>query len=70
MKLNLKLIAKGTNQNRVDGDGTSLATSPYEATGGAVGAIQNYGSSQNATQAHENMPPFLVLNFIIYTGIV
>ena len=54
-----KSCASGSNQNRVDSDGTSSTSGPYTTTIGYKGS--NY--------SHNTMHPYTGVNFIIYTGV-
>ena len=58
-----KTCASGTNQNRVDSDGTSSTTGPYSTTVNLT--INNAGSNS----AHNTMHPYETVNFIIFAGV-
>lgn len=58
-----KNAQSGSNTNRVDADGTSSTTGPYTTTLSLT--LNNTGSNT----AHNNMPPYTNVNFIIYVGV-
>ena len=65
--LTYKAAASGSAVTRLLGDSTGSSSVPRsgaKATGGAVS--QNTGA--NAAQSHENRPPYIGINFLIYVG--
>lgn len=60
-----KNAQSGSNTNRVDSSGTSSTTGPYTTTVSVSVTVNAYGSNT----AHNTMPPYTGINYIIYTGV-
>lgn len=60
-----KNAQSGSNTNRVDSSGTSSTNAPYTTTVSVSVTVNAYGSNT----AHNTMPPYTGINYIIYTGV-
>ena len=61
-------VAVPSGTTSAEATGNAVASSEgghtHTVSGGGVGNA----TAQNASAAHENMPPYIALNYIIYTG--